>query len=70
MPHTLPQDVWIVDTGALDHMTIFVSTLTSFAPCTVYFNLSVVDGSACHVASFGTVKVSDLVLDSILDVPN
>lgn len=44
-------------------MSGFVSICILFAPCTIDFNISIVDGSVCHVAGPGTTKVFNLVLD-------
>ena len=65
-----PKDVWIVDTGASNHMTGSPMVFLSFVTCEEGVNVSVADGKISTATGQGTVVVADLVLNSVLYVPN
>ena len=63
--------VWIVDSGALDHMTETTKVFSSCIPCNSGWKIKIVDGSLSLVAGKGTVSFSDsLELNSVLYVPS
>ena len=47
--------VWIVDSGALDHMTETTKVFSSCIPCNSGWKIKIVDGSLSLVAGKGTV---------------
>ena len=63
--------VWVVDSGASDHMTGDTNLLTRFQPCKQNWMVRIADGSLSKVAEIGLVAVStNLTLNSVLLVPN
>ncbi|KAJ0105997.1 hypothetical protein Patl1_18267 [Pistacia atlantica] len=58
----LPQDVWVIDTGASDHVTGSISMLTVFEPCPTNSNVFVVDEPSLMVED--SEEPSPMVEDS------
>ena len=47
---------WVIDSGALAHMTGTPSTLSSLIPTTTYPPVSIADGRSCFVEGYGSTK--------------
>lgn len=65
----LPKNVWIVDTGASDHMSCAENLMTDYTPCHSSINISMTDGTTSLALGIGTICVSKLRLQSVLHVP-
>jgi hypothetical protein len=62
---------WIVDSGAIDHMTGESSMFSLYSPCAGNLKINIVDGSLSAVAGKGSVIISPLLtLQDVLHVPN
>ena len=60
---------WVIDLGALAHMTGTPSTLSSLTPTTAYPPVSIADGRSCSVKGYGSTKPTpSLILHNVLDV--
>lgn len=65
------EKLWIIDSGASDHMTGHKSMFKSYVPCNKNFHVRIADGSLSRVAGTGFVEVSKyLTLKEVLFVPN
>ena len=63
--------LWIVDSGASDHMTRDVTLLSTYSLCTGNTTVKIADGTSSKVTGIGSVVISkDVILKSILFVPN
>ena len=69
MSKRLPKDVWIIDTGASDHMSNSMDCLTEYRPCKTLIEISIADGTISLALGFGKVCISSLKLNAILYVP-
>ena len=66
------QDVkpWIVDSGALDHMTGDLNSFEEYKPCNGGKTVRIADGTCSFVVGIGLVIISkDIRLNSVLFVP-
>ncbi|KAL5776510.1 hypothetical protein ACOSP7_009436 [Xanthoceras sorbifolium] len=62
--------VWIIDSGAIDHMAGDKSVFHTFIPCTQNLNVRIADGSLSKVAVTGTFALQGgLSLHHVLFVP-
>ena len=61
---------WVVDTGASDHMTGSTTTLDNFQIGDKDLIVLMADGTQSLVKGKGSVCVADLLLESVLHVPN
>jgi len=66
----MPTRVWIIDTGASDHMTGDLDTLSNFKPCDQKITVFMADGTSSLVQGRGTAYVAGIRLESVLYVPN
>ncbi|RVW33967.1 Retrovirus-related Pol polyprotein from transposon TNT 1-94 [Vitis vinifera] len=63
--------LWIVDTGASDHMTGDAVILQNYKPSNGHSSVHIADGSKSKIAGTGSIKLTkELYLDSVLHVPN
>jgi hypothetical protein len=63
--------IWVIDSGAIDHMTYFAGSFRSYQPCPSSKKITVVDGSLTTVAGQGTIPFNHLLtLKLVLHVPN
>ena len=63
--------VWIVDSGASNHMTGTTKVFSSYIPCNDGQKIKIADGTLSSVAGKGTVSFSDsLELNSVFYVLN
>ena len=63
--------IWIVDSGASDHMTGDINLLADFQPCKQDWMVRIADGSQSRVVGIGSVEISgNLVLKSVFLVPS
>ena len=64
------QHMWIVDSGASDHMTDSHKLFTTYIPCAGNVKVKIADGSLASIAGKGSIKISkNITLESILHVP-
>ena len=61
---------WVVDTGASDHMTGSTTTLDNFQIGDKDLTVLMADGTQSLVKGKGSVCVADLLIESVLHVPN
>ena len=60
---------WVIDSGAVAHMTETPSTLFSLTPTTAYPPVSIEDGHSCSVKGYGLTKLTpSLTLHNVLYV--
>ncbi|KAF7834637.1 putative LRR receptor-like serine/threonine-protein kinase [Senna tora] len=65
-----PNDSWIVDSGASDHMTGNTSLFSKLAPCKTSLQVKIADGTMAKVLGIGSVKICDTItLLNVLHVP-
>ncbi|KAF7842738.1 Retrovirus-related Pol polyprotein from transposon TNT 1-94 [Senna tora] len=65
-----PNDSWIVDSGASDHMTSNDSLFSTLAPCKTSLQVKIAYGTMAKVLGIGSVKISDTItLLNVLHVP-
>ncbi|KAL3520220.1 hypothetical protein ACH5RR_018369 [Cinchona calisaya] len=63
--------LWIVDSGASDHMTGDVSLFHKYTPTQENSTIKTADGTLSQVTGTGSIFISkDLILNSVLYVPN
>jgi hypothetical protein len=63
--------IWVIDSGATDHMTYSVAGFTSYQPCPSNKKIIVVDGSLTTIAGQGTIPLNPVfTLKRVLHVPN
>ena len=63
--------MWILDSGATDHMTGSSNLFSTYIPCSGQQRFKIADGSFSIVAGKGSIVVTkDLILESVLHVPN
>ena len=61
---------WILDSGATNHMTPFLSLFHTYSPCTSTKRLLTANGSSAPIIGQGSVNLSaDLQLSNVLYVP-
>jgi len=65
----LPKNVWVVDTGASDHMANSETLMTYYTLGTLPINISMADGITSPAMGFGKICVSSLRLKLVLHVP-
>ena len=62
--------IWIVDSGASDHMTDCHQLFSTYIPCAGNLKVKIADGSLASIAGKGSIKISDhITLESVLHVP-
>ena len=65
------KEPWIIDSGALNHMTGCINLFSSYIPSSRQLKVKIADGSLSPIAGFGTIKInSALILEPVLHVPN
>ena len=65
------KEIWIVDSGASDHMTSHSNLFSSYTPCSGRQKVKIADGSLSSVAGKGSIPISkNISLQSVLHVPN
>jgi hypothetical protein len=63
--------IWVIDSGAIDHMTYSAGAFTSYQPCPSSKKITVADGSLITVAGQGTIPLNPVfTLKRVLHVPN
>jgi hypothetical protein len=63
--------IWVIDSGATDHMTYSAGAFTSYQPCPSSKKITVADGSLTTVAGQGTIPLNPVfTLQRVLHVPN
>jgi hypothetical protein len=63
--------IWVIDSGATDHMTYSAGAFTSYQPCPSNKKITVADGSLTTVAGQGTIPFNPVfTLKRVLHVPN
>jgi hypothetical protein len=68
---TPPDDPWVIDSGASDHITCMSPIFSSYNPCSGRDKARIADGSLSPVLSKGSISVTpSMTLASILQVPN
>ena len=64
-------NVWVIDSGATDHMTSNSSLFLSYKPCAGNRKVKIANGSLSPIAGTGKIKISDSIsLSQVLHVPN
>ena len=64
-------NVWVIDSGASDHMTRHINLLSNFQPCDKNWTVKVADGSLSRVVGTSSIALSkNIILKSVLLVPN
>lgn len=64
------RNVWVLDSGATDHMTHISNKFETYTPCPSNKKIVVADGSTTTVARIGDIQVTPkLVLKNVLHVP-
>ncbi|XP_071939839.1 uncharacterized protein [Coffea arabica] len=64
------RNVWILDSGATDHMTHISNKFKTYNPCPSNRKIVVADGTTTTVAGIGDVQVTpNLILKNVLHVP-
>lgn len=67
---TVSNGIWVVDSGATDHMTNSSHNLSTYTPCPGNKKIKTVDGTLISIAGKGTVKPTPtMTLHSVLHVP-
>jgi len=64
---TLPDDLWVINSGDSDHMTGMSSLFSSYNPCLGRDKVRIANGSLSPVSSKGSIFMT---LASVLHVPN
>ncbi|KAH7657123.1 RNA-directed DNA polymerase protein [Dioscorea alata] len=63
--------IWIIDSGASDHMTSNFSLFCSYRPCAGNRSVNIAGGSFSVIAGVGDIKIpSALTLTNVLHVPS
>lgn len=63
--------LWIIDSGATDHMTDCSKFFSTYSPCAGNKKIKVADGSFSAIAGIGSIPLSSsLTLHNVLHVPN
>ena len=63
-------NAWIIDSGALDHMTGNSELYAEIKPCSEKWYVKIADGTQSQVAGIRTIHpTKDLALNSVLFVP-
>lgn len=65
-----PTDCWIIDTGALDHMTRSPEVLSTYEPCSQGLTIPMANGTTTIAQEKGATSVASLNLKLVLYVPN
>ena len=64
------KDIWIIDSGATDHMTPYMSYLSSYSPLPNKRHITVANGSQAPIVGSGNILLSpSLHLNHMLHVP-
>ena len=64
------KDIWIIDSGATDHMTPYMSYLSSYSPLPNKRHITVANGSQTPIVGSGNIRLSpSLHLNHVLHVP-
>ena len=62
--------MWVIDSGATDHMTSSYKFFSSYNPCSSHKKITIADGSITTVAGQGDIYISDsITLKNVLHVP-
>ncbi|XP_022890732.1 uncharacterized protein LOC111405878 [Olea europaea var. sylvestris] len=68
---TSVNDLWIIDSGASDHMTGNYELFSDYISCSGSLKIRIADSSLSSIIGIGTIVVSPLItLKSVLHVPN
>lgn len=63
--------LWIVDSGASDHMTNCSKLFSTYSPCAGYKKIRIEDRTFSTIAAVGSIPISkSLTLHNVLHVPN
>ena len=66
----LNPEIWIIDSGATDHMTNNASQFNTYTPSPGNRKVKVADGTLATLAGYGTIYLtSSLILKNVLHVP-
>ena len=64
------QELWVIDSGAIDHMTHSSLNFCTYSPCPSNWKTTVADGSLITVAGLGNIQLSPFItLKNVLHVP-
>jgi hypothetical protein len=67
----ISQKIWVIDSGATDHMTFSSKYFSSYSPCSSQRKITIADGSDTTVAGQGDIHINgSLILKNVLHVPN
>ncbi|KAK4253876.1 hypothetical protein QN277_010496 [Acacia crassicarpa] len=60
------KQIWIVDSGASDHMTDCPQLFTTYVPCAGSQKVKIADGSLAPIAGKGSIRISEFItLESV-----
>ena len=66
-----PSNVWIIDTGASNHICFSLSLLTQYSPCPSLSFVQLPNGSRASVTHTGSISFSgSLHLDNVIYIPS
>ena len=63
-------NIWVIDSGATDHMTGNSRLFLSYKPCAGNKKVKVANGTLTPIAGIGSVKISNISLSKVLHVPS
>ena len=61
------RQLWIIDSGASDHMTDNHKLFTTYIPCAGNMKVKIADGSLASIVGKGSIKISESI--TLLHVP-
>ncbi|KAF7131949.1 hypothetical protein RHSIM_Rhsim09G0112600 [Rhododendron simsii] len=66
-----PTSVWIIDTGATNHMCSSLTLFTTYKSCPTQSFVELPDGSSTQITHIGTIKLSPtLTLENVFHIPS
>ncbi|KAF7143763.1 hypothetical protein RHSIM_Rhsim05G0166600 [Rhododendron simsii] len=66
-----PTSVWIIDTGATNHMCSSLTLFTTYKSCPTQSFVQLPDGSSTQITHIGTIKLSPtLALENVFHIPS